>query len=101
MTVDKDILEKLDRAHRMGVSDPSRSTLYSEAAEEIRRLRSLRLLRRREAIESSMDLTRNRILNILLEAGEDPEELNDLETWELIIKYRTDPTLFPSEGADR
>lgn len=39
---DRDILAVLERAHRMSVSDPtdpSRRTLYGEAADEIRALR--------------------------------------------------------------
>lgn len=98
---DDDILGRLDRAAGSTRGSFGGQSLYRDAADEIRRLRRMSLTHHRTHLERSVRETRTRIIDALVEAGEDRGALDDLETWELIIKYRTDPTLFPTEGADR
>lgn len=92
---DDDLLGRLDRADEQWATKGQ--SLYAAAAAEIRRLRGWR--ERRRSLDDALDATRTRILDVLVEAGGERHLLDDLETWELIIKYRTDPTLFPNEGA--
>ena len=88
---------RLDRAHRMCVSDPSRHTLYSEARDEIARLTNLLQDLAGNAHAAYSDDSRERAIQALVSMGHPRSELIAQPTWRLIIMKNTDATLFDME----